>query len=224
MSFSKFKQQNMDKNIIEFRRKFLEDFLNELCSISPICESVELQNFLNYRNESSYAVIKSLNSVIRPIRIDRMVVRRIRDAFTFLRTALPPDSPQDGIFAPGPSLYVSDSYEISFKLMKTTYDCSKFDQMLSMVTHQSPVLTKDKNLSSIDSQVTLNKYVVDNHKPNLKLSNQFLVKENSQYDQDKIPLTTQTLNILWIYFFNKVSFWHHFLSIIKYFLGQKIEK
>ena len=235
MPFAKIKQHNLDKNIIEFRRKFLENFLSVLCNIGPICESIELQDFLGYRNNSSVAVLNSANPLLRPLRFDKMFVRLIRDALTFIKTALPPDSPQEGIYAPGPSLIISDSPEVSLKLMKTTYDCpSKYNQLLLMVTVQESKLFKSNQdtKSESNSPVSLNSQtvcgyeqpLVNDSSDNESASRQATTRESSQNSPDDIPLTSQVLNILWIHVFNQVTIWYYILLFVKRFLGQTVEK
>lgn len=79
---------NMDSDKIEARRGLLETFLKQLCTISEIANSEEMQEFLALNTDARIAFVKKPFIVSR---IDKIVVNAIVDT---LKTAFPRSEPQ----------------------------------------------------------------------------------------------------------------------------------
>ncbi|XP_041851593.1 sorting nexin-19-like isoform X2 [Melanotaenia boesemani] len=79
---------NMDSDKIEARKGLLETFLKQLCAISEIANSEEMQEFLALNTDARIAFVKKPFIVSR---IDKIVVNAIVDT---LKTAFPRSEPQ----------------------------------------------------------------------------------------------------------------------------------
>ncbi|XP_038548677.1 sorting nexin-19 isoform X2 [Micropterus salmoides] len=79
---------NMDSEKIEARKGLLETFLKQLCAISEIANSEEMQEFLALNTDARIAFVKKPFIVSR---IDKIVVNAIVDT---LKTAFPRSEPQ----------------------------------------------------------------------------------------------------------------------------------
>ncbi|XP_033486441.2 sorting nexin-19 [Epinephelus lanceolatus] len=79
---------NMDSDKIEARKGLLETFLKNLCAISEIANSEEMQEFLALNTDARIAFVKKPFIVSR---IDKIVVNAIVDT---LKTAFPRSEPQ----------------------------------------------------------------------------------------------------------------------------------
>ncbi|XP_067420136.1 sorting nexin-19 [Emydura macquarii macquarii] len=79
---------NMDSDKVEARKGLLESFLKQLCSISEIANSEEVQEFLALNTDARIAFVKKPFVVSR---IDKIVVSAIVDT---LKTAFPRSEPQ----------------------------------------------------------------------------------------------------------------------------------
>ncbi|XP_010755566.3 sorting nexin-19 [Larimichthys crocea] len=79
---------NMDSDKIEARKGLLETFLKQLCTISEIANSEEMQEFLALNTDARIAFVKKPFIVSR---IDKIVVNAIVDT---LKTAFPRSEPQ----------------------------------------------------------------------------------------------------------------------------------
>ncbi|MEQ2239472.1 hypothetical protein ILYODFUR_004778 [Ilyodon furcidens] len=79
---------NMDSDKIEARKGLLEAFLKQLCAISEIANSEEIQEFLALNTDARIAFVKKPFNVSR---IDKIVVNAIVDT---LKTAFPRSEPQ----------------------------------------------------------------------------------------------------------------------------------
>ncbi|KAM3615462.1 uncharacterized protein V6R79_002660 [Siganus canaliculatus] len=79
---------NMDSDRIEARKGLLETFLKQLCAISEIANSEEMQEFLALNTDARIAFVKKPFIVSR---IDKIVVNAIVDT---LKTAFPRSEPQ----------------------------------------------------------------------------------------------------------------------------------
>ncbi|XP_068173240.1 sorting nexin-19 [Antennarius striatus] len=79
---------NMDSDKIEARKGLLETFLKQLCMISEIANSEEMQEFLALNTDARIAFVKKPFIVSR---IDKIVVNAIVDT---LKTAFPRSEPQ----------------------------------------------------------------------------------------------------------------------------------
>uniref|UniRef100_H2ZXY4 Sorting nexin 19 n=1 Tax=Latimeria chalumnae TaxID=7897 RepID=H2ZXY4_LATCH len=79
---------NMDSDKVEARKSLLETFLKQLCAISEIANSEEMQEFLALNTDARIAFVKKPFVVSR---IDKIVVNAIVDT---LKTAFPRSEPQ----------------------------------------------------------------------------------------------------------------------------------
>ncbi|XP_004280543.3 sorting nexin-19 isoform X1 [Orcinus orca] len=79
---------NMDSDRVEARKSLLESFLKQLCAISEIANSEEMQEFLALNTDARIAFVKKPFMVSR---IDKVVVSAIVDT---LKTAFPRSEPQ----------------------------------------------------------------------------------------------------------------------------------
>uniref|UniRef100_A0A3Q3EBX1 Sorting nexin 19b n=1 Tax=Labrus bergylta TaxID=56723 RepID=A0A3Q3EBX1_9LABR len=79
---------NMDSDRIEARKGLLETFIKQLCTISEIANSEEMQEFLALNTDARIAFVKKPFIVSR---IDKIVVNAIVDT---LKTAFPRSEPQ----------------------------------------------------------------------------------------------------------------------------------
>ncbi|RWS22929.1 sorting nexin-19-like protein, partial [Leptotrombidium deliense] len=96
IAFGKFK---LDRKMVEYRRKSLEQYMIFLCSRETIAHSTELQQFLGYGSDSRYAYVKSSQSILLPLRLDKVLTKSVKGAIKFIKVAMP-DEPQEGAFAP----------------------------------------------------------------------------------------------------------------------------
>ncbi|KAG8175793.1 hypothetical protein JTE90_011096 [Oedothorax gibbosus] len=78
---------NLDKKHIAERKIFLENYLNQLCSLYPITQSVELQEFLAYGRDQSLFSRRNAETIVP--RIDKILVKGVKGAFDIIKTALP---------------------------------------------------------------------------------------------------------------------------------------
>ncbi|XP_061449042.1 sorting nexin-19 isoform X2 [Rhineura floridana] len=79
---------NMDTDKVEARKSLLESFLKQLCAISEIANSEEMQEFLALNTDARIAFVKKPFVVSR---IDKIVMNAIVDT---LKTAFPRSEPQ----------------------------------------------------------------------------------------------------------------------------------
>ncbi|NWT03675.1 SNX19 protein, partial [Mionectes macconnelli] len=79
---------NMDSDKVEARKSLLESFLKQLCAVSEIANSEEVQEFLALNTDARIAFVKKPFVVSR---IDKIVVNAIVDT---LKTAFPRSEPQ----------------------------------------------------------------------------------------------------------------------------------
>lgn len=66
---------NLDKKHIAERKIFLENYLNQLCSLSPIAQSAELQEFLAYGGDKNlFARRNAETSVPRIDKVNILII------------------------------------------------------------------------------------------------------------------------------------------------------
>lgn len=87
------------RTVTEQRVKFLVMYLRQLISIMPVCNSLEMRNFLEYdisRPETRSSSLMS--SLLLPLRLDKVITDGIKGAVSVIKNVLPLDSVQDGYF------------------------------------------------------------------------------------------------------------------------------
>ena len=78
----------LDASTIEFRRMYLQNFLQQLCCRKAILESPEFQQFLGYGSDGSIAFVNKADKILF-LNIDKMFVRGVKGAISLMKTALP---------------------------------------------------------------------------------------------------------------------------------------
>ncbi|XP_050419333.1 sorting nexin-19 [Patella vulgata] len=77
--------KNMDKESVESRKAFLNQFLKSLIEIEAICNGPELREFLAYEGDSHIAFVKKSSEISVP-RIDKMLVRTVSGMFDKIKS------------------------------------------------------------------------------------------------------------------------------------------
>ena len=111
LSYSK----KLDDKTIEFRRRFLEEYLNQLCSIRMIAQSHELHHFLAYGTDARIAFVKTKSQTLLPLKLDKYITYGFKGALKLLKTALPVDSPQIGKIDPNANERVIENERLNVK-------------------------------------------------------------------------------------------------------------
>lgn len=111
LSYSK----KLDDKTIEFRRRFLEEYLNQLCSIRMIAQSHELHHFLAYGTDARIAFVKTKSQTLLPLKLDKYITYGFKGALNLLKTALPVDSPQIGKIDPNANERVIENERLNVK-------------------------------------------------------------------------------------------------------------
>lgn len=87
------------RTVTEQRVKFLVMYLRQLISITPVCNSLEMRNFLEYDITRPEPPSSSLmSSLLLPLRLDKVITDGIKGAVSVIKNVLPLDSVQDGYF------------------------------------------------------------------------------------------------------------------------------
>ncbi|ESO93531.1 hypothetical protein LOTGIDRAFT_232606 [Lottia gigantea] len=120
--------KNMDKENVEYRRIFLEQFLKSLIEIEAICNGPELREFLAYEGDSHIAFVKKPAEITVP-RIDKMLARTVSGMFDKIKSL--PGLSQDMI-----SGIVRRENSVDKKLNENTQELDKID--VDVDTQDSP--------------------------------------------------------------------------------------
>ncbi|RWS15639.1 sorting nexin-19-like protein, partial [Dinothrombium tinctorium] len=87
----------LDDATLEYRRRYLENYLTELVNCDAIANSLELHQFLGYSLDCRNAYERA-KPILMPVHLDKMLTRSIKGAMNLIKVALPVE-PQEGTFA-----------------------------------------------------------------------------------------------------------------------------
>lgn len=111
----------LDASTVEFRRIYLQNFLQQLCNRKAILESPELHQFLAYGSDGSITFVnKSSDKIL--LNIDKMLFRGVKGAISIMKSALPVEAQVGKIDPQFSQRIIPETEKVSIRSISTKVD------------------------------------------------------------------------------------------------------